>query len=748
MTSRKILKIIITLLLGVNIVVAQTDIPMHSWRSHLSYNNIIDISSSSQNLYVAAENSLFFIDQDDFSINKITKNDGLSDVSIGAIHYDQEIDLLIIGYTNGNIDLIYEDQLINIPTVKNATLIGGKRFYDIKVNDGLVYLSNDQGIFVLNTQRREIVESYLNLNKEGTTLLISEISFTADSIYAATPEGLLSASMNSSTNRQDFNNWERAFVNIEFTSLIKTNTGLTASAENTMFDFRGSDWSINDITVNETIRDFYFANNALYILTDSEINRVNGDALEEIVAIDNSNSSTKLLINELGYWIGKSESGLLNYNNNSFQNFSPSGPSTDIVWELFDIDNHIYNIAGGYSTTRQPFNRPGYLSTFTQGQWSNSLIEFDSQPIQDMVDLELLNNNRFESDLFAASFKEGLVNVSTSNTVVDENTVGSTLVRINGKISMTSIAKEGSALWMSTHGVDHSIHRWDLETNLWQDYNFGFTQAKYPMDLLVLNNGDKWVSLDANRGGGILVFNQDSKLSRYLNTNGGQGGLPGREVTSMVIDQNNFLWVGTNAGIAFYPNPFTVLEGRSLSASIPIFDNSFLLRDEFITSVAIDPGNRKWIGTATNGIWLFSETGEELVFHFTEKNSALLSDEIKSIHIDVKSGEVFIGTATGLVSFQSDAIEGQNQHSDVKVFPNPVTRNFNGVVTISGLVNSATVKITDVSGKLVKELKSQGSAAIWDVKDYNGIRVQTGVYLVFSSNSDGSETYVAKIAVI
>lgn len=748
MTSQRILKITIALILGANYLSAQTDIPVLSWRSHLSYNNIIDVSSSGEKLYVAAENSLFFIDQDEFSINKITKNDGLSGVSIGAIHYDQGLEVLIIGYANGNIDLIYEDQLINISTVKDASLIGEKRFYDIKVNDGLVYLSNDQGIFVLNTDRREIVESYLYLNKEGSILLVSEIAFSSDSIYAATPEGLLSASMNASTNRQDFNNWERSFIDIEFSGLVKTTPGLTASSGSTMYDFDGSNWAINSVLVNETIRDLNYSNNDLFILTDSEINLVNGIELERIITIDDLSTSTKFLINENGYWIGKSESGLLNYNNSSFQNFSPSGPSSDNVWQLFDIDDKIYNISGGFSQVRLPFNRPGYVSNFSQGKWSNILLEFSNNMVPDIVDLEILDNGTFDSNFFAASFQEGLINVATTNTIIDENSSGSTLKRINGQINITSIAKEGTSLWMSTHGVENSIHQWDLETNLWQSFNFGFIQAKYPMDILVLANGDKWVSLDANRGGGILVFNQKSGLSRYLNTNGGQGGLPGREVTSMVLDQNNFLWMGTNAGIAFYPNPFSVLDGRSLSASIPIFDNSFLLRDEFITAVAVDPGNRKWIGTATNGIWLFSETGEELVFHFTEKNSPLLSNKIENIQVDIKSGEVFIGTVAGLVSFRSDAVEGKAQHSDVKVFPNPVTRNFNGVVTISGLVNSATLKITDAAGKLVKELKSQGSSAIWDARDYNGKRVQTGVYLVFSSNNDGSETYVAKIAVI
>ena len=405
-------------------------------------------------------------------------------------------------------------------------------------------------------------------------------------------------------------------------------------------------------------------------------------------------------------------------------------------------------MAGGYSSLLLPFNNLGYLSSFSNGNWTRNSLELNNNIIPDLVDLEFLANNRFESDLFVSSFRNGLVNVGLSNSVIDENALGTTLERINGSVNMTSVAGEGNSIWMSTYGIQHAIHHWNLENDTWQSYTFGFSQSNYPLDILVLPNGDKWVSLDANRGGGILVFNENSDLDRYLNTNGGQGGLPGREVTSMVLDHNSFLWLGTNAGIAFYPNPFNVLDGNSLSASIPIFQNGFLLRNEFITSVAIDPGNRKWIGSATNGIWLFSETGEELVYHFTKENSPLLSNEIKTIQVNNETGEVFIGTSAGLVSFRSDAIEGKAIHSNVKVFPNPVTKSFTGAITVTGLVNSAWVKITDASGKLVKEIRAQGSSAIWDARDYNGKRVKAGVYLVFSSNTDGTETYVSKIAVI
>lgn len=749
MTSARFLIIIIfSSVFGAETIFAQNNIPVLTWRSHLSYNNIVDISSSGENLYVAAENALFYIDQIDFSINKITKADGLSDVEIGAIYYEEASDLLIVGYANGNIDLIYENKLINISTFQEAPLVGEKRFYDIAVHNEIIYLSNDQGILVLDPNREEIIESYLNLNAEGKILPVLAVAFSTDSIYAATAEGIISASLASNINRQDFNNWHRDLTDLSFSGLITTGNELTASSVNNLYSFNGTDWSRINLNLADTIRDINFYANNLYLLTDSKIGILNSNQVETITSIESSSKSTKLIKNAAEYWYGKSETGLNNFNNGRFQKFSPKGPSSDKVWRLYSIDASIFNIAGGYSSIYGSLNRKGYLSKFSNEDWSIDLIAPNEIVIPDIVDLDILENSIFQSDFFAASFQEGLINVAASKSVIDETSPGSTLERINGSINMTSIASEGASIWMSTYGLDESIHNWNVESDNWQAYSFGFNQSKYPKNILVLRNGDKWVSLDGNRGGGILVFNETNGMSRYLNTNGGQGGLPGRNVTAMVFDKDDFLWVGTNAGIAFYPNPFNVLDGNSLSASIPIFENRFLLRDESITSIAIDPGNRKWIGSATNGIWLFSESGESLIYHFTAENSPLLSNEIKSIEIEAQTGEVFIGSSAGLVSFQSEAIGNEPSHSNVKVFPNPISRNFTGVITITGLVNSAFIKITDVSGKLVKELKAQGSSAIWDARDYNGKRVKAGVYLVFSSNADGTETYVSKIAVI
>jgi hypothetical protein len=112
------------------------------------------------------------------------------------------------------------------------------------------------------------------------------------------------------------------------------------------------------------------------------------------------------------------------------------------------------------------------------------------------------------------------------------------------------------------------------------------------------------------------------------------------------------------------------------------------------------------------------------------------------------TGEVFIATDQGIVSYRGTATEGTSTHTNVKVFPNPVRPGFEGLITISGLVAQAEVKITDITGRQVYETRAQGSTAVWNGRDYTGRKAASGIYLIFSSDAEGKETMVSKIAII
>jgi hypothetical protein len=222
----------------------------------------------------------------------------------------------------------------------------------------------------------------------------------------------------------------------------------------------------------------------------------------------------------------------------------------------------------------------------------------------------------------------------------------------------------------------------------------------------------------------------------------------------MTQDKNGVIWVGTESGPLLLSNTENAFDANYTCSRVKIPRNDgtdhadFLLDKERIRSIAIDGANRKWIGTEYSGVYLLSENGQETLKHFTTKNSPLLSDYIISITINPVTGEVFFGSTSGLVSYQSDAVESGETFNNVHAYPNPVRPDFRGTITITGLVRDTRVKITDINGNLIYETQSNGGFATWDGKNLYGERVATGIYLAICITEDGSQNAITKIMVI
>jgi hypothetical protein len=267
--------------------------------------------------------------------------------------------------------------------------------------------------------------------------------------------------------------------------------------------------------------------------------------------------------------------------------------------------------------------------------------------------------------------------------------------------------------------------------------------GNYLLQITIDDYNNKWMRA---RSAGILVYNETGSKSRFLSTGIGSGNLPHGFVTAIEKDKKGQIWIGTKAGVAVYYDPSKIFTAGT-DAAAPIYQQYPLLFGEYITCIEVDGGNRKWIGTH-NGLWLFNEDGTQVIANFTTKNSLLLSDFVTDLEINSQTGELFIATDKGIISYRTDATEGSDAFKDVKVFPNPVTENFNGLVGISGLAANANVKITDIYGNLVYETTAHGGTASWNVKNYNGVPAVSGVYLIYSVTSDGTEGFVSKIAVL
>ena len=226
-------------------------------------------------------------------------------------------------------------------------------------------------------------------------------------------------------------------------------------------------------------------------------------------------------------------------------------------------------------------------------------------------------------------------------------------------------------------------------------------------------------------------------------------------VRCIARDKMRNLWVGTNVG------PL-VLSPEEAQKANPIFEQikiprndgttlaDYLLSGVDITNIVIDNANRKWMATQSNGLYLVSSDNQRQLAHYTAENSPLLSNAIESLAFDNTTGTLYIGTAAGLCSVQSEAFLSADalQKDRVYAYPNPVEPGYTGPINIVGLMDDSDVKITTVDGRLVKQGRSNGALFSWDGTNQHGQRVASGIYLVEVATPDGAKGVVCRVAIV
>ena len=275
-------------------------------------------------------------------------------------------------------------------------------------------------------------------------------------------------------------------------------------------------------------------------------------------------------------------------------------------------------------------------------------------------------------------------------------------------------------------------------TGIWTDKRN--SQYKW---LMAQRSEPKLILLD---DGGTPTKSSDDRCrarSSFVDQNGNV--LTPTQFRCWAQDATNRIWIGTDKGILLLEEKTDFFTSKACKRIIiPRNDGTglgdYLLGDEQINCIAVDGGNRVWIGTGNSGLYLMQDD-TITVAHFTENNSLLPSNTIQSIAILPKTGEVFVGTNKGIASYRSDASEPQETMSGAYAYPNPVRPDYAGVVSITGLMENTTVNIIDEGGNLVCKTRSNGGTAVWDLKLQNGKRATPGVYTALC-NTQGGHTVV------
>lgn len=733
-----------------------------SWRTFASLSSATSVAvTSGGDAWVATSGGLYRFNPITNQTETFTNLQGLGDIRLTSLQYDAFQNTLWIGTFDGIITSVNlsDLQFTNNFTIANVTQFPQKRIYDFALSGDSLLVATDFGALLYTPSRREVRETYLTLGAFPTGTQVRSILFTDTLIIAGTPLGLAIASRKTQ-NLLAPSSWQN--INLANVNRVAAFNGkIYVGTSTSLLTYNVTTQSLETVTTDSIIA-LRTANNRLYALAKSKLLSLSTSGITSAFAFDFSHATDVAVDSDETAFIADAHQSLLVLRN---QSISPISLNTPLAnrFEHFGVDSRgrlwVSSTVGDRSragfyrldlatetwTNFSSLSAPGLNGELQQfnafaeqrgsiylSGWGNGFVEFLGDTVR--------GYSRFNTPLLSGP-------ASSPNFIVitdfasDANDVLWMANYLSANGALTAKLPDGSFVNFATVNTSAS--------NL-----NGFPPGVFAFRLTIDNFGRKWVACrgsGSDAGAGVMIFDDNGTLDdkrddQYirLTTSPNQGELPNLKINAIETDLDGAIWFATDEGAAYYFDASLVQAGFAIPSVTRIFD----LQDEVLTSLAIDALNRKWFGS-TNGVWLLTPDGSSVIAHYTETNSPLLSNRVLAVEVDKQTGRVFVGTERGLSVIQTVAVQPPLKMSDLKIAPHPVRLPEHRAIQIQGLSRNASVKIITVTGRLVRDLKSDGGAvAFWDGKDNRGELVASGIYIAIGISENGKESALGKIAVI
>ncbi len=753
---------------------------MGGWTLHVPAREASSVVIAGNMVYAAFDNGVLAYDKVAKEKSVMTVTNSLSDVSISTMGYESNTNTVVIGYRNGNVDLLRNNTVTNLPAIKLAQIQGIKEIQSIKSYLGRIYLATGFGVVVVDPIKKEVRETYYPTQLKE---VIKDIAFSGDTIFVLTENRVLYGNKNNPA-LGDFNQWSldtRFPINPEknYKNLLRINSDFlinridTSYGNDTVYRLTGSGLQAIDVGgFNLQMNSISKHGNNLAVNVAGGIFVMNND-YSAVEFTRNSYAAGEFpdinysVLSDGFIWVADRFAGLVAIDpNGGYEKISFSGPPKSAFYKLDWEAGKLIATGGGLSGTYFTFNNAGFYllneqnwslySKQTVPQWADTLALFDFIS----ASINPKNPNEFALGTYSGvpltivnQDKSDVKNFTINNSPLEPTILG------NGwsYISDLQYDEQGN-LWMINSYCDRTL-KVRKPDGSWINMDMGIASKNgFSGNMAIDYNNNIWFAVE---GKGLFALNYnetldnvaDDKKKQFLK-GVGVGNLPSNSVRAIAVDFDNEIWVGTDAGFAIIYNSAGVFDagpGEYDAQRIKLdFEGNveYLLGGTVINDIEIDGGNRKWIGTEGTGIFLMSPDGLTILANYTTENSPLISNIVMDLEIDHNTGEVYAITDKGLISFRTDASYEDPDYEDVKVFPNPAGPNFNGWITIQGIRYNSDVKITDMGGKLVYQTTSNGGTAIWNGKNLDGTKVASGVYLIWTAANEGKGRKVGKVVVI
>jgi streptogramin lyase len=785
MTRLKFYAIALFSLVSLTAIMAQSgeekifpDLNIGEWQQHLPWQSARAVTGSDSKIYYATPWSVVEIDKTDRSPKFLYKTEGFNDVGIKLVRFNKSANVLFVGYTDANIDLYYpaNGSVVNLPFIlKNTVLSGDKTLKTVFFDNEFAYLGTGFGAIKLDMTSAEVDFTVF------TGLPVRSFAVYENSYYMGTEDGLFRVAIDDD-NPADFSRWKMLGTQEGFVPGEPVNA-LAVFGE---FLFLGSEGS-------GLLR--YNGSDAPVVLDDPDglqVSLLTTEGTGLVSAWKNSDGVGRVMYQEASgayyevqgpcdarrpldvvedgtrkFWFADEYDQFRYFDAATGQCdfFVYDSPYSHHVAEIAVRGNKVFVATLGADPNLNPQNsKYGLYIRDENGEWRR--ISGDSNPElkADNCDQDWwrVTPHPTEDKVYVGSFSTGLVEMKDDGTATKCYNKNNSILQNAGEAGEGRTAIGGMAfdkddnLWICNYSAASPIAVLKPDGTFLHYDVPGTGNFK---QVVIDKNGYKWFVSAFT--GGLSVFDSGDDLAdlsddQYKVINVSNSVLATSEVSCAEVDLDGDVWVGTKEGLYSFEctsaifNDENPCKGTRQIVNVDGF-NGYLLQDENIKSIAIDGANRKWVGT-TNGIFVQSADGRTTIARYDASNSPLPSSIIEDIAINQQSGEVWIGTSSGIVSVRSDAtLGGAINTNKPYAYPNPVRPDYDGPIAIYGLARDANVKITDIAGHLVYEGTANGGQAIWNGRDYLGRRAASGVYLVYATSSTSFESpdaVVTKVVVI
>ncbi len=739
---------------------------MLQWKLHFSYTDAQEVAASPRHIYALTQGSIFSVDRADDTMKQWSKANGLNGATIAHIAYDARSGKLIIGYADGRIDLLSDDGTVEqMPDIYMKAGSVAVTINSIYTGSKYVYLAMPFGIIAIDPSKAEVTDTYY-IGSNAASVEVQQIVETGDSLYAYSYDRLYRASKKD--NLIDYSFWKSSLIPLEKVQHAVVYNGHLYALDNdsSLYRNNGSVWS--RVTSKRLLWAHVSGNQ--FLTYEPGVGLLRMDENEQFTGLTDRYAAQDAIYTLGEYWLAEAGYGLVKLSKEGDSYFHSEGPANNFGYNLQVAHNQVYVAPGGRWATE--FARRSGLSIYDGNQWR--IIPLDDiwrtgHDVIDVVSYAVDAND--PGHFFTATYGTGVFEFRDYKAINHFDSINSTLRR-----SGTSV---GDYYYTRTDGamMDEQGNLWVLNaTSIGQPLHI-LTPAGQWHGMRLRSNGTdqkfttpgaiwtdrrdnryKWM-MDQRHSQGVFLFydngtptvNSDDRcIKRSVFTDQNGNTLSPNYIFCLTQDLKNRTWIGTDKGIILIPAETDFFKSDACRRIIiPRNDGTglgdYLLGDEQIKCMAVDGGNRMWIGTANSGVYVI-EDDTITVSHFTVNNSLLPSNSIQSIAIVPSTGEVFVGTDNGIASYRADASEPVKNMSKAYAYPNPVRPDYGGYITIAGLMENTAVNIVDAGGNLVCKTKSHGGTAVWDGKLPDGRRATAGVYTALCNSTNGKA--VVKILVI